>query len=80
MPLRGRARLKADLITQDFDFYGWWTALVDKGISPSEAWQLDFIETSHILGLEPKSTDTSLALYHQRKANGAPLEWLTFNH
>ena len=33
---------------------------------------MDFIETAHILEIEPKIADVSLALYHQRKQNGAP--------
>ena len=70
MSLRGRARLKAQKVVADFDYYAWWKALVKTGIPPSEAWSMDFIETAHILELEAKSTDISLALYHQRKQNG----------
>jgi hypothetical protein len=72
MPLRGRARTKKSQEVDDLDFYSWWKALVSKGISPSEAWAMDFLESSIILELEPISTDVSLAIYHQRKANGAP--------
>tara|TARA_R110002096_G_scaffold179066_1_gene356007 strand:- start:552 stop:794 length:243 start_codon:yes stop_codon:yes gene_type:complete len=80
MPPRVNVSLKSDSEISDFDFYAWWKALVDKGIPPSEAWQMDFIETSIILDLEHKATDTTLALYHQRKANGASGKWLTQNH
>jgi len=69
MSLLGNVRLKGDI--QDFDYYDWWKALVDKGISPTEAWTLDFLESSYILDFEPKRTDTTLALYHTRKHNGA---------
>ena len=72
MPLRGRARLKANSDIQDFDYFSWWKSLVKAGVSPSEAWSMDFIETAHILEIEPKIADVSLALYHQRKQNGAP--------
>jgi hypothetical protein len=72
MPLRGRARLKDQKIVNDFDYYGWWKALIKSGVQPSEAWQMDFIETAHVLELEPKRSDFTLALYHQRKQNGAP--------
>jgi len=69
MPLLGNVKLKGDIA--DFDYYDWWKALVDKGISPKEAWTLDFIESSYILDFNPKRIDTSLALYHTRKHNGA---------
>ena len=72
MPLRGRARLKANSDIQDFDYFSWWKSLVKTGISPSEAWEMDFIETTYVLEVEPSSSDISLALYHQRKQNGAP--------
>ncbi len=72
MPLRGRARLKSSSDIYDFDHFSWWKSLVKSGVSPSEAWAMDFIETAHILEIEPKSADISLALYHQRKQNGAP--------
>ena len=74
MPLRGRARLKDLSIIQDFDYFGWWKALVKSGVSPSEAWAMDFIETTYVLDIEPAFTDISLALHHQRKQNGAPAE------
>jgi hypothetical protein len=72
MPLRGRARLKDQRLVNDFDYYDWWKALVKSGIQPSEAWGMDFIESAHALELEPKRLDFTLALYHQRKQNGAP--------
>jgi hypothetical protein len=72
MPLRGRARHKSGSDIGDFDFYDWWKALVKSGIQPSEAWAMDFIETAHALEIEPKRSDFTLALYHQRKQNGAP--------
>jgi hypothetical protein len=72
MPLRGRARLKSQKIVNDFDFYDWWKALIKVGVQPSEAWHMDFIESAHALDIEPKRTDFTLALYHQRKQNGAP--------
>lgn len=71
MPLRGRARLKEDEEIADFDFYGWWKALVKTGIPPDQAWNMDFIETAHILDIKPSRNDFTLALYHQRKQNGA---------
>jgi hypothetical protein len=72
MPLRGRARLKDQRLVNDFDYYDWWKALIKSGVQPSEAWQMDFIESAHALELEPKRLDFTLALYHQRKQNGAP--------
>jgi len=72
MPLLGRARHKDELEIADFDFYAWWKALIKAGVQPSEAWAMDFIETAHVLELEPKRTDFTLALYHQRRQNGAP--------
>lgn len=72
MPFQGRAKLKGSNDIGDFDHYGWWRALVSKGVQPSEAWQMDFIESSIYFDVEPKSTDTSLAIYHQRLANGMP--------
>ena len=71
MPLRGRAKLKSSLEINDFDHFGWWKALVKAGVSPPDAWAMDFIETTYILDIEPTFTDISLALYHQRKQNGA---------
>jgi len=70
MPLIGRARLKKGEV-EDFDFYAFWKALIEKGVSPSEAWNMDFLETSLLLDIEPSRADFTLALYHQRKANGA---------
>ena len=72
MPLRGRARLKDQKTINDFDHFSWWKSLVKTGIPPSEAWSMDFIETTYVLDIEPASSDISLALYHQRKQNGAP--------
>jgi hypothetical protein len=72
MPLRGRARHKGGSDIGDFDFYDWWKALIKSGVQPSEAWAMDFIETAHLLELEPNRSDFTLALYHQRKQNGAP--------
>jgi hypothetical protein len=72
MPLRGRARLKSQSVIPDFDYYDWWKALIKAGVQPSEAWQMDFLETAYVLELEPTRTDFTLALYHQRKQNGAP--------
>ena len=72
MPLRGRARLKSDLIVGDFNHYDWWRALVKSGVPPSEAWMMDFIETAYVLEIEPSRIDMSLALFHQRKQNGEP--------
>jgi hypothetical protein len=72
MPLRGRARLKEQRLVNDFDYYDWWKALIKSGVQPSEAWKMDFIESAHALELEPKRLDFTLALYHQRKQNGAP--------
>ena len=71
MSLRGRAKLKSSLEINDFDHFGWWKALVKAGVSPPDAWAMDFIETAYILDIEPTFTDISLALYHQRKQNGA---------
>jgi|TARA_R110000824_G_scaffold81569_2_gene205016 hypothetical protein len=71
MPLRGGARLKSTLKVEDFDHFGWWKALVKAGVSPPDAWAMDFIETTYVLDIEPSFTDISLALYHQRKQNGA---------
>ena len=76
MPLRGRARLKVDYVVGDFDYMEWWKALVKSGIAPSEAWHMDFIETSYTLDVEPNISDISLALYHQRQQNGASAECL----
>lgn len=76
MPLRGRAREKSSLDIGDFDHFSWWKALVKTGIQPSEAWQMEFIESTYALDIEPQSSDISLALYHQRKQNGAPDECL----
>lgn len=72
MPLLGRARLKGQAKINDFNYYDWWKALVKSGISPQEAWQMDFVETSYVLDLQPARADFTLALYHQRKQNGAP--------
>lgn len=72
MPLRGRARHRDSKDINDFDFYSWWKALIKSGVQPSEAWAMDFLETAHVLELEPARTDFTLALYHQRKQNGAP--------
>ena len=72
MPLRGRARHKDGQEIGDFDFYDWWKALIKAGVQPSEAWQMDFLETAHVLELQPTRTDFTLALYHERKQNGAP--------
>ena len=77
MQLIGKARINQKI--EDFDYYNWWVALVAAGISPSEAWKMDFIETSYVLDIEMKTTDTSLALYHQRIANGASKECLLKN-
>ena len=79
MPLRGHARLKCNSVTGDFDYYAWWKALVAGGISPSEAWEMDFIETTYVLDVKPARADITMALYHQRKQNGAPPEWLQPN-
>ena len=72
MPLLGRARLKSQQIVNDFDYYDWRKALIKSGVQPSEAWNMDFIETAYVLEIEPKRSDFTLALYHQRKQNGAP--------
>lgn len=72
MPLLGRATLKGSCEIGDFDHFGWWKALVSKGIQPSEAWQMDFIESSLLFECDPKTNDISLALYHQRLCNGMP--------
>lgn len=74
MPLRGKARLKASKEIADFDYFGWWKALTKSGVQPSEAWNMDFIESTYMLDIEPTYSDISLALYHQRKQNGAPEE------
>jgi hypothetical protein len=76
MPIRGRARLKDSFIIQDFDYFGWWKALVKAGVSPPDAWSMDFIETTYILDIEPSRVDISLALFHERKQNGASGECL----
>lgn len=78
MPLRGRAALKSEVA--DFDHFAWWKALIKEGVSPSEAWGMDFIETTHVLDITPSRADITMALYHQRKQNGAPIEWLQQNH
>lgn len=81
MPLRVINHKRGDFTESEhgFDLYEWWRAMLNKGISPSEAWSVDYIEAAHILELDPKSKDTTFALYHQRKLNGAPDEWLTQN-
>lgn len=76
MPLRGRARTRSSLNIEDFDHFGWWKALVKAGVSPPDAWVMDFIETSYVLDIEPKRVDISLALFHERKQNGATGECL----
>lgn len=72
MPLRGRAKLKGSNDIGDFDYYGWWKSLVNKGIQPSEAWQMDFLESSVLFDLEPQTNDNTLAIHMQRVSNGMP--------
>lgn len=46
------------------------------GISPSEAWKLDFVDIYNLLDIEEDvSTDLSIGLAFRRKLNGASEEW-----
>lgn len=77
MRLFGIVRLKSSI--DDFDFWACWRSLVNNGIPPSEAWNMDFIEMSQMVNVEPSASDTSMVLYYQRQQNGAPKECLQRN-
>ena len=67
------------IIESKFDYWGWWKACVDRQISPSEAWKLDFVEVRKLLEQEDKSMDLSIMLNYERAANGASKTWLQKN-
>ena len=48
-------------------------------ISPSEAWQLDFVEVKKLLDQEDKTMDLSIMLNYERSKNGASKQWLQKN-
>ena len=58
----------------EFDYFAWWKACVKElGISPSEAWHLDYCEAAILLEVENKpDQDASLMVNAQRELNGMP--------
>ena len=44
------------------------------GVSPSEAWGLDYSELLHLLDIKNDDQDLSFMLTCERKDNGAPAE------
>lgn len=51
----------------------------DLKIAPSEVWNLDMLEITHLSNIQKSNIDTSLMLNFERKQNGASQEWLQ-NH
>jgi hypothetical protein len=63
----------------DFDIWGWWRYCVKTlQIAPTEAWKMDFVEISHLMDEEHKTTniDVSVMLNYERVKNGVDAKWL----
>jgi len=71
---------KNGLESFDFDYWGYFKHCVKSiGISPSEAWKLDFIEIKHLLDEQKEEMDTSFMLNEERICNGAKRSWIYDN-